>query len=69
MPEKPLHDVRFANVLARGRSAGAIEFARNWEMSNVKLVTDSGAPLKLSHCENVEAPAVEAVAAPARAAH
>jgi hypothetical protein len=56
--EKPLRDVRFANVQAEGKEAGSIDFARDWKMEDVKFVTVDGAPLKIKNCENVQTPAV-----------
>jgi hypothetical protein len=55
LPEKPIVEVNFANVTAQGLDAGSIEYARNWRMTNVKLTTKDGAPVKISNSENVEA--------------
>ena len=51
LPEKPIINVNFANITARGVDAGVIQYARNWTMRNVKLQTKS--ELKISHSENV----------------
>lgn len=58
MPEKPLTNVRFANITAAGREAGTIESARDWTMTNVELRTPDGLPVKLTDCKNVQAPKV-----------
>ena len=54
LPEKPIVNVKFANITAQGLDAGVIQYARNWTMRNVKLATKS--PLKISNAENVEKP-------------
>jgi Glycosyl hydrolases family 28 len=58
LPEKPIVNVKFVNVSAQGNEAGSIDYARNWTMSNVKLKTKDGAPVKMSNTEKVEAPIV-----------
>jgi polygalacturonase len=58
LPEKPLTNVRFANITASGREAGTIENARNWTMDNVELRTANGLPVKIINCTNVQAPKV-----------
>jgi len=58
MPEKPLTNIRFANITAAGREAGMIESARNWTMKNVELRTADGLPVKMTDCTNVQAPKV-----------
>jgi len=54
LPEKPIVNVTFANIIAQGTDAGIIEYAHNWTMRNVKLQTKTD--LKISHAENVETP-------------
>ena len=58
LSDKPIINVGFANVTAEGREAGAIEYARDWTMQNVKLKTNDGAPVKISESANVQAPEV-----------
>src|SRR6059058_3781768 len=58
LPNKPIVNVKFADVTAQGLEAGTIEYARDWIMRNVKLGTKDGAPVKLSNSERVEAPEV-----------
>ena len=58
LPEKPITNVKFANVNAQGLDAGSIEYARDWTMRNVTLRTEDGAPVKVSESKNVEAPRV-----------
>jgi Glycosyl hydrolases family 28 len=52
LPEKPIVNVKFANITAQGSEAGFIEYARTWTMRNVKLQTKD--VLKVSNSENVE---------------
>lgn len=59
MAQKPIHDVRFVDITARGRRAGAIEYARNWTMQDVRLETADGQPVKITNSENVQSPPVE----------
>ena len=58
LPEKPIANVKFANITAQGLEAGTIEYARDWTMRNVKLQTKDGAPVRFSNTERVEAPDV-----------
>lgn len=58
LPDKPIVNVRFVNITAQGNEAGSIDYARNWTMSNVKLKTMDGAPLKVSNSGNVGNPEV-----------
>jgi hypothetical protein len=58
LPEKPIANVKFANVTAQGLEAGSIEYGRDWIMRNVKLRTKDGLPLKLANSDRVEAPEV-----------
>jgi hypothetical protein len=58
LPEKPITNVKFANVNAQGLDAGSIEYARDWTMRNVTLRTEDGAPVKVSESKNVETPRV-----------
>ena len=58
IPEKPLTNIRFANITASGREAGTIESARDWTMTNVELRTADGLPVKMTDCTNVQAPKV-----------
>lgn len=56
---RPLHDIRLEHVVARGESAGAIRYARDWTMSDVRLITPSGENVKMENCERVPAPTAE----------
>lgn len=56
LPERPIINMSFTNIKAEGNDAGTIEYARNLTMRNVKLRTQSGAPLKVSNSENVQMP-------------
>jgi hypothetical protein len=58
LPEKPIVGVRFVNVTAEGAESGFIEHARDWQMTNVRLKTPKGEPVKITNAERVEAPAV-----------
>ncbi len=58
LEQKLISDVKWLNVTAQGTEAGAIEYARDWTMTNVKLQTEDGEPVKVSNSKNVEAPQV-----------
>ena len=58
LPDKPIINVKFANVTAQAADGGSIEYARDWTMTNVKLQTINGAPVKISNSENVQTPEV-----------
>lgn len=58
LPQKPIINVSFVNVNARGTGAGSIDYARNWRMKNVRLMTMDGALLKIWNSEGVETPEV-----------
>jgi len=58
LPDKPIVNVTFANITAQGNESGSIEYARNWTMRNVKLVTTDGTTVKVSNSENVETPEI-----------
>jgi polygalacturonase len=58
LAEKPINNVKFINVRAEGKEAGSIQFARDWQMKNVKVVTPGGEAVKITESQNVEAPAV-----------
>jgi hypothetical protein len=58
LPEKPIVNVRFANVNAQGILSGSIEYAQDWKMQNVTLRTEDGTEVKISQSKNVEAPKV-----------
>jgi hypothetical protein len=64
LPDKPIVNVKFANVNAQGNLSGSIEYARDWKMQNVKLQTADGEPLKITNSERVDIPEVSK--APAR---
>lgn len=58
LPEKPITNIKFINVRAQGDETGGIESARNWIMTNVQLQTTDGKDVKLTDCQNVDAPKV-----------
>ena len=58
LPEKPIVGVHFFNVLASGAESGFIEHARDWTMTNVRLKTPKGEPVKITGSQNVQAPEV-----------
>ena len=53
LPNKPIVNIKFSNITAEGNEAGSIEYARNWTMTNVKLKTMDGAPVKVSNSQAV----------------
>lgn len=58
LPEKWISNVKWLNVSAQGNYAGIIEYARDWPMTNVKLRTEDGLPVRLSDSTNVDTPQV-----------
>jgi polygalacturonase len=52
--ERPIIDVKWANISAQGRMAGTIKYARDWTMKNVRLKTSPGDELRVSGSDNVE---------------
>lgn len=58
LPDKPIVNVKFVNITAQGNEAGSIDYGRNWTMTNVKVKTMDGAPLKVSNSEGVATPEV-----------
>jgi len=58
LEQKPISNVKWLNVTAQGDEAGVIEYARDWTMTNVKLQTTDGEPLKVTHSKNVDTPRV-----------
>lgn len=58
LPEKAIRNVKWVNVTAQGQTAGAIEYASDWTMTNVKLQTRDGGPVRASNNKNVDTPEV-----------
>ena len=58
LPDKLMQNVTFSNITAQGKEAGAIQFAKNWTMKNVKITTENGENVKLVKSENVQLPIV-----------
>lgn len=57
--QKPLHDVRWEDIVVRGDRAGSISYARDWQMKNVRIITAQGESVRLTQCERVDVPKVE----------
>ena len=53
LPEKLIENVTFSNISAEGNSAGSIEYASNWKLTNVKLKTKSRDAVKISNSRSV----------------
>jgi hypothetical protein len=58
LPDKLIKNVKWKNVTAQGQAAGVIEYATGWSMTNVKLQTRDGAPVKVANNKNVDTPEV-----------
>jgi polygalacturonase len=58
LPEKPLLNVKMANVTAEGIEAGFIEHARGWAMTNVRVQTPKGEPVKITDSQIAGGPEV-----------
>ncbi len=59
LPEKPLGSVTWRSIDAEGAQAGFVRYARDWTMSGVRFHTSDGKPVNRSHCDHVDAPAVD----------
>lgn len=53
-----IRNVKWINVTAQGEAAGIIEYARDWTMTNVKLQTRDGLPVRTSNNRKVDTPHV-----------
>lgn len=58
LAEKPILNVKWVNVTAQGEEAGFIEHARDWTMTNVRVKTPKGEPVKVTDGANVDKPEV-----------
>jgi hypothetical protein len=58
LPGKTIQNVIFSNITAEGKEAGMIEYAEDWTMKNVKLMTNSGESIKIANSKNVETPEI-----------
>jgi hypothetical protein len=56
MAGNPLGAVRWQDIEAHCRQAGQVQDAAGWTMTNVRFVTDDGAPPKLVNCQNFGMP-------------
>ncbi len=60
LPEKPIANVSFSNITAQGGDPGSIEYATDWTMTNVKLITPKGAVPAITNSKNVAVASVTA---------
>ena len=58
LPQKPLRDIKWINIVAEGADAGTIENGLNWSMTDVALTTTSGAPVAIRDSVKIDAPKV-----------
>jgi hypothetical protein len=58
LPEKLIRNVKWKDITAQGQSAGVIEYASDWTMTNVKLQTGDGFAIRTSNNTNVQTPQV-----------
>ena len=56
LPDKFIQNVTFSNIIAEGKEAGTIEYARDWTMKNVTLATDTGSGVKIANSLKVDVP-------------
>ena len=63
-PEKPIREVRLTNVAIEAASAGRIQHASDWQLTNVVIQTADGRPFSLTNCHGVELPPVTPSVAP-----
>jgi hypothetical protein len=59
MAGNPIGAVRWEDISARGQRAGEVREARDWTMKNVRFLTNDGAPVRLTDCQDVAQPATE----------
>ncbi|WP_340114916.1 glycoside hydrolase family 28 protein [Maribellus mangrovi] len=57
-PEKPIHDIHWKDVSVEAKESGKLTYASNWTMENVLLKTETGRPIELQDCENIEQPEI-----------
>ena len=60
-PEVPIHGVRLSNISIEAASAGKIQNAADWQMTNVVVQAADGKPLGQVNCQSVNFPAVKSV--------
>ncbi|HET8656433.1 MAG TPA: glycoside hydrolase family 28 protein [Longimicrobiaceae bacterium] len=58
LPTRPLRNVKWKDVTVVGREAGSIDYARDWQMQNVTLLTHDGKPVEITHGQDVDPPTV-----------
>jgi polygalacturonase len=58
LPEMTLDAVSWKNVTVEGGSAGYIEYAHDWSMDGVTLLTADGEPVRVMDAEGVDSPRV-----------
>lgn len=56
LPDKTIQNVTFSNITAEGDEAGAIEYAENWKLQNVKIKSTNGENVKIANSTNINAP-------------
>jgi polygalacturonase len=61
-PEMPIHDVRLSNITVEATSAGKIQNAADWQMTNVVVQAVDGKPMSQVNCQSVNFPAVKSLA-------
>jgi hypothetical protein len=59
LPEKPIRNVNWINITAQAETAGVVELARDWTMTNVRLQTRDGLAVRTANNVNVDTPVVE----------
>ena len=57
-PEKPIHRISWENVTVEAEESGKLNYASDWAMKNVKLISASGKPVELFECKNIEQPEI-----------
>jgi len=57
-PEKPIHDIHWKDVFVEAEESGKLTYASNWTMENVLLKSETGKPIELKDCENIEQPEI-----------
>jgi len=63
-PEKPIRNVSWDNISIETKESGKLSYASDWTMTNVRLKTESGEPIELADCSNIQQPEIIKVDVP-----
>ncbi len=55
-PERPMHNIRWEDVRIEAERPGAVRYARDWKMRDVRITTKEPGTLELVDCAEFESP-------------